>query len=289
VAGHKEGAAMTSLLVTGGTGTIGSAVIRHFLKGDKFDRIAVFSRDEQKQEEMRRSIDDARMRYFLGDVRDAARLRRAMEGVDTIVHAAALKCIHFGASNPVEFAKTNVDGSINVMEAALDNNVRRVVAISTDKAVEPICLYGATKLCAEGIFLHAKAYTGHRRTSFCVVRLGNIAHSRGSVIPYFNRLHRAGQSLPITDMDMTRYWVSQEQAQELIAEAIDGTHELYTPKAKAFRLRDLVSAYGNAKWHTVGLRDQERMYEKLDALRTSDEPDEWMSVDELRKEIACCS
>jgi UDP-N-acetylglucosamine 4,6-dehydratase len=289
VAGHKEGAAMTSLLVTGGTGTVGSAVVRHFLKGDKFNRIAVFSRDEFKQCELRRELNDDRVRFFIGDVRDAQRLRRATEGVDTIVHCAALKQIDTGVTNPVEFAKTNVDGSINVVEAALDNNVRRVVAISTDKAVEPTCLYGATKLCMEGIILHAKAYAGKRDTSFCIVRMGNIAHSRGSVIPFFNRLHKAGASLPVTDMDMTRYWVSQEQAQELIAEAIDGTHELYTPKAKAFRLRDLVSAYGNAKWHTVGLRDQERMYEKLDALRTSDEPDEWMSVDELRKEIACCS
>lgn len=276
---------MTSLLVTGGTGTVGSAVVSHFLKSKRFDRIAVFSRDEYKQWEMRTRLNDERLRFFIGDVRDAQRLRRATEGVDTIVHCAALKQIDTGVTNPVEFAKTNVDGSINVVEAALDNNVRRVVAISTDKAVEPTCLYGATKLCMEGIILHAKAYTGHRRTSFSVVRMGNIAHSRGSVIPFFNRLHKSGASLPVTHMDMTRYWVSQKQAQELIAEAVDGTHELYTPKAKAFRLRDLVSAYGDAKWHVVGLRDQERMYEKLDALRTSHQPDEWMSVEELREQL----
>lgn len=276
---------MTSLLVTGGTGTIGSAVISYYLKSERFDRIAIYSRDEFKQWEMRKRLDDPRLRFFIGDVRDADRLRRATEGVDTIVHCAALKQIDTGVTNPIEFAKTNVDGSVNVVDAALDNNVRRVVAISTDKAVEPTCLYGATKLVMEGIVLHASAYTGHRRTSFCVVRMGNIGHSRGSVIPYFNRLYRSGQSLPITSMDMTRYWVSQRQAQELINEAIDGTHELYTPRAKAFRLRDLVAAYGDARWHLVGLRDQERMYEKLDAIRSSENPDEWMTVDELRREI----
>lgn len=280
---------MTSLLVTGGTGTVGSAVIRHYLKSDRFDRIAVFSRDEFKQSEMRRSLSDDRLRFFIGDVRDTQRLRRAAEGVDTIIHCAALKQIDTGVTNPVEFAKTNVDGSINVVEAALDNNVRRVVAISTDKAVEPTCLYGATKLCMEGIVLHAKAYTGHRRTSFCVVRMGNIAHSRGSVIPYFNRLKSEGKSLPVTHPEMTRYWVSQEQAQELIAKAVDGDRELYTPKARAFRLRDLVEAY-NCPYHIVGLRDQERLYEKLDANRSSDAPEEgWMTVGELRGEIACCS
>lgn len=278
------GQEVTSLLVTGGTGTVGGCVINHYLKSQRFSRIVVFSRDEYKQSQMRRSIDDARMRYFIGDIRDAPRLKRAMEGVDTVIHCAALKQLDTGATNPVEFAKTNVDGSINVMEASLDNNVRRVVAISTDKAVEPVCLYGATKLVAEGIFSHAKAYTGHRRTSFCIVRMGNIAHSRGSVIPYFNRLKAEGKSLPVTNPDMTRYWVSQEQAQELIAEAVDGTHELYTPKAVAFRLSELVKAY-DCPYHIVGLRDQERMYEKLDANRSSDQPGTWMTVEELRKEI----
>lgn len=279
---------MTSLLVTGATGTIGGCVLRHYLKSQRFDRIVVFSRDEFKQSELRRTISDDRMRYFIGDIRDADRLRRAMEGADTVVHCAALKQIDTCAYNPAEAVRTNVDGTMNVIEAALDNNVRRVVFISTDKAVEPVCLYGATKLVGEGLILHAKAYTGHRRTSFAVCRMGNIAHSRGSVIPYFNRLKAEGKSLPVTHPDMTRYWVSQEQAQELIAEAVDGTHELYTPKARAFRLGNLVAAY-DCPWHVVGLRDQERMYEKLDALRSSDEPDEWMTVEELKKEIACCS
>ncbi len=277
---------MSSLFITGATGTIGSAVVRHYLNRQDFSRIVIFSRDEFKQSELRRELNDPRLRFFLGDVRDGNRLRRAMEGVDTVVHAAALKQIDSGALNPVEFTKTNVDGSINVIEAALDNDVRRVIAISTDKAVEPVCLYGATKLCMEGIMLHAKAYAGHRRTTFAVVRLGNIAHSRGSILPLFNRLKAEKKSLPITSLAMTRYWVSQQQAQELIAEAIGGTNEVYTPRAVAFRLRDLVEAYG-CPYHIVGLRDQERMYEKLDALRSSNEPDRWMTVEELRKEIAC--
>ncbi len=275
---------MTSLLVTGGTGTVGSAVISHYLKTDRFDRIAIYSRDEFKQSEFKRWNNDPRLRFFIGDIRDADRLRRATEGVDTIIHCAALKQIDTGVTNPIEFAKTNVDGSVNVVDAALDNNVRRLVAISTDKAVEPTCLYGATKLVMEGIVLHAHAYTGHRRTSFCVVRMGNIAHSRGSVIPYFNRLVKEGKSLPVTHVGMTRYWVSQEQAQELIASAVDGDQSIYLPKAKAFTMSALLNAY-DKPYNIIGLRDQERMYEKLDHERSSEYPDEWMTVDELRREI----
>ena len=282
---------MPSLLVTGGTGTVGSAAVRRYLTSDRFDRIVVFSHDEMKQTEMRRSLNDPRLRFFLGDVRDAQRLRRATEGVDTIVHCAALKAIESGETNPIEVVRTNVDGTANVIDAALDNNVRRVVAISTDKAVEPICLYGATKLVMEGLVLHAKAYTGHR-TTFGVVRMGNIAHSRGSVIPYFNALAKLGKSLPVTDLHMTRYWVSQEQACDLIVSAVDGIalggNDVYTPEPVAFRLADLVEAYG-LPWHLIGLRPNERPHEKLDADRASFEPSRFMTVGELRKEIACFS
>jgi UDP-N-acetylglucosamine 4,6-dehydratase len=284
VAGHKEGAAMTSLLVTGGTGTVGSAVVRHFLKGDKFDRIAVFSRDEFKQSEMRKQLKDSRLRFFLGDVRDAGRLRRAMEGIDTVVHAAAMKQIDACAYNPAEAVRTNVDGTINLIEAAIDCNVRRVVAISTDKAVEPVCLYGATKLAAEGLILHAKSYVGHRRTSFAVCRLGNIAYSRGSVLPFFDDLKRRGESLPVTSLDMTRYWVSQEQACILVDQAVFRDGEVFTPDPVSFRMSDLVKAYDHP-YHIVGLRDQERLFEKLDSERSSANPSRWMTVEEIRKEI----
>ena len=271
---------MTSLFITGATGTVGTAVVEHFLANGIYDRIVIFSRDELKQWEMKKRLNDPRLRFFLGDVRDAPRLKRAMEGVDTVVHAAALKQIDAGHFNPHEFVKTNVDGSVNVVDAALDNDVRRVVAISTDKAVEPTCLYGATKLVMEGIVLHAKAYVGKRRTSFAVVRMGNIAGSRGSIIPYFNGLARSGQSLPITDLGMTRYWVDQRQVKELIHEAISGSGEVYLPKPVAFRLKDLVEAYGVGH-HIIGLRDGEKMHEKLDANSSSEHPERFLTKAEL--------
>jgi UDP-N-acetylglucosamine 4,6-dehydratase len=275
---------MTSLLVTGGTGTVGSAVVRHFLKGDKFNRIAVFSRDEFKQSEMRKQLKDDRLRFFLGDVRDQARLRRAMEGVHTVVHAAAMKQIDACAYNPAEAVRTNVDGTMNVIEAALDNDVSRVVGISTDKAVEPVCLYGATKLVGEGLLLHAKAYAGNRRTTFALCRLGNIAYSRGSVLPFFDEMKRRGESLPVTDLRMTRYWVTQEQACALIDEAVSGKGEVYTPDVPAFKMSDLVKAY-DCPHHIVGLRDQERLFEKLDSERSSANPSRWMSVEDLRAKV----
>ncbi len=277
---------MTTLFVTGGTGTLGSAVVRYYLARKDYDRIVVFSRDEQKQEEMRRSISDERMRYFLGDIRDASRLRRAMENADTVVHAAALKCIHFGETNPVEFIKTNVDGSVNVMECALDNDVRRVVSISTDKAVQPTCLYGNTKAVAESLMLHAKAYTGHRRTSFAVVRLGNIVNSRGSVIPFFSKLRSQGKSLPVTDTRMTRYWVPDGVAMEVIATAAGGSvpGDVFTPPCAAFRMTDLLTAFG-CNYHTIGLRDGEKLHEQMNVDESSEKPERWVSQDELREAI----
>lgn len=289
MAGHAEGSQMTSLLVTGGTGTVGSAVVRHYLSRQDYSRIVVFSRDEQKQEEMRRSIDDSRLRFFLGDIRDAGRLRRAMEGVDTVVHAAALKCIHFGESNPIEFIRTNVDGSVNVVDAALDNGVRRVVAISTDKAVRPTCLYGHTKAVMESLVLHAKAYAGHRETSFAVVRMGNIVGSRGSVIPFFSRLKREGKSLPVTSLDMTRYWVPVETALELIAKACsEKESRVYTPPRAAFRLSDLVAAYRHPH-HIIGLRDGEKLHEEMEIGEDSGSPARFLDVTELEEAIACFS
>lgn len=286
---------MTSLLITGATGSVGSAVVKHYLKTSDFDRIVVFSRDELKQSEMRKELPDERLRFFLGDVRDAQRIRRATEGVDTIVHCAALKRIESGETNPIEVVRTNVDGTVNVIDAALDNNVRRVVAISTDKAVEPTCLYGSTKQVMESLVLHAKAYTGHRRTTFAVVRMGNIVNSRGSVIPYWNKLKAQGKSLPVTDTRMTRYWVPLEAAQKLIAHAVGGDPQevafvpsIYTPPRLAFRITDLLKAYAH-NWHTIGLRDGEKLHEKMNALDSSEQPERWVTIEELREAIACCS
>ncbi len=275
---------MTSLLITGGCGTIGSAVVDFYLKTDRFSRIVIFSRDEFKQSEARKRLKDDRLRFFIGDIRDPARLRRAMEGVDVVVHAAAMKQIDACAYNPAEAIRTNVDGTVNVVESALDNDVSRVVAISTDKAVEPVCLYGATKLVGEGIILHAKAYKGHRRTTFALARMGNICHSRGSVLPFFSDLKRRGESLPVTDLGMTRYWVSQDEACALIDQAVHGTGEIYTPDPPAFRMSDLIAAY-DCPYHIVGLRDQERLFEKLDANRSSANPSRWMTVEQLRRGI----
>lgn len=278
---------MTSLLVTGGTGTIGTAVVKRYLKHGGFDRIVVFSRDELKQSEMRHDLADDRLRFFLGDVRDAQRLRRACEGVDTIVHCAALKRIQSGESDPIEVVRTNVDGTVNLIDAALDNNVRRVVAISTDKAVEPTCLYGYTKATMESLILHAKSYVGKRRTSFCCVRMGNIVNSRGSVLPFFSRLVREGKSLPVTDTRMTRYWVPLTVAQDLIAVAVHRDEcAVFTPECRAFRMADLLAAYDHA-YHIIGLRDGEKMHEKMNPKESSKKPDRWVSVDELKKAIAC--
>lgn len=278
---------MTSLLVTGATGTIGTAVVKYYLKAGGFDRIVVFSRDELKQSEMRHDLADDRLRFFLGDVRDAQRLRRACEGVDTIVHCAALKRIQSGESDPIEVVRTNVDGTVNLIDAALDNNVRRVVAISTDKAVEPTCLYGYTKATMESLILHAKSYVGKRRTSFAVCRFGNIVNSRGSVIPFFSRLKREGKSLPVTDLRMTRYWVPLEAAQKLIAKAVSGDEHAicYTPACHAFRMTDLLAAF-DCEYHIIGLRPGEKLHEKMsDYTDSSDNPSRWMTVEELRKEI----
>lgn len=273
-----------SVLITGGTGTVGSAMVEYYLKTNHFQRIVVFSRDEFKQWQMRTTLKDSRLRFFLGDVRDLSRLQRATEGADTVIHAAALKHITAGETDPIEFVRTNVDGSANVVDACLDNNVRRVVAISTDKAVEPTCHYGATKKVMEGIILHAKAYTGHRRTSFCCVRMGNICHSRGSVIPYFSSLAKLGESLPITDLGMTRYWVTKEQVTNLIHSAVMGNESVYLPEPVSFRLKDLVSAY-RLPHHIIGLRDNEKLHEKLDSETSSEHPERFMTVEELRGAI----
>lgn len=273
-----------SILITGGTGTVGSAMVEYYLKHGHFQRIVIFSRDEHKQWQMRTTLKDSRLRFFLGDIRDLSRLQRATEGVDTIIHAAALKHIDAGERDPLEFVRTNVDGSVNVVDAALDNNVRRVVAISTDKAVEPTCHYGGTKKVMEGIVLHAKAYTGHRRASFAICRMGNIVHSRGSVIPYFSSLAKLGESLPVTDLGMTRYWVTKEQVTNLVNSAVMGKDEVYLPEQVSFRLKDLVGAYG-MPYHLIGLRDNEKLHEKLDAVTSSEHPERFLTVEELRGAI----
>jgi UDP-N-acetylglucosamine 4,6-dehydratase len=256
-----------SILVTGGTGSFGKSFIRHAL--DELDprRLVVFSRDELKQYEVRQLFDDdKRLRWFIGDVRDERRLLRALHEVDYVVHAAALKQVDTGEYNPFEFVKTNVMGSQNVIEACIDAGVKKVVALSTDKASSPINLYGATKLTADKLFVNGNHYAAAYETRFSVVRYGNVMGSRGSVIPYFRRLAEAGESLPITDLRCTRFFITLPQAVRLVVDSFDAMTggELYVPRIPSMKVTDLAQAIApGAAMHDVGLRPGEKLHEEM--------------------------
>ena len=273
----------SSVLVTGGTGSFGNAFVRRALAlGAR--RVVVFSRDELKQSDMRKALgDDPRMRWFLGDVRDRERLRRAMHDVDVVVHAAALKQVDTAEYNPIEYVRTNVNGSENVVEAAIDCGVRRVVALSTDKASSPINLYGATKLTADRLFVSANHYAAAYETRFSVVRYGNVTGSRGSVIPFFRRLAERGEPLPITDRRMTRFWITIDQAVEFVVDSLQLMQggELYVPKIPSMRLVDLAEAIApGAPLVDVGVRPGEKLHEEMiaadDSRRTTDLGDRYV-------------
>lgn len=256
-----------SVLITGGTGSLGQALIEHFLSETKVRRVAIYSRDELKQSELKLHFNnDKRLRWFLGDVRDLARLKRAMHGVDFVIHAAALKQVDSGEYNPIEFVKTNVLGSQNVIEAAIDTGVKKVVALSTDKASSPINLYGATKLTADKLFVAANNYSIAYGTAFCVVRYGNVMGSRGSVIPYFQELAKTNQPLPLTDVRMTRFWISLQQAVEFIMESFTlmSGGELYVPRIPSMKLLDLARViHPNCEINEIGLRPGEKLHEEM--------------------------
>lgn len=254
---------MTSLLITGGTGTVGRAVAFDALKRG-FSRVCIFSRDEYKQAVMAEEFTDSRMRWFLGDVREQARLRRALEGVDCVIHAAALKRVEAGEYNPGEFAKTNVMGTLNLIEAAHDAGVQRVVGLSTDKALNPQNAYGASKLMMERILLAANNQSGLNGTAFAVTRFGNVAGSRGSVIETWRTLIRAGAtSLPVTDRRCTRYWLSQAAAVQIVWDALNMMPRApLVPQAPAFLVSDLAEAM-QMPWHEVGLRPGESLHEQM--------------------------
>jgi UDP-N-acetylglucosamine 4,6-dehydratase (inverting) len=256
-----------SILVTGGTGSFGKAFIRYALDNLDPHRLVVFSRDELKQYEMRHLFDhDPRLRWFIGDVRDERRLLRAMHGVDYVVHAAALKQVDTAEYNPFEFVKTNILGSQNVIEAAIDAGVQRVVALSTDKASSPINLYGATKLTADKLFISGNHYAAGYDTRFAVVRYGNVLGSYGSVIPLFRRLAEAGESLPITDMRMTRFFITSPQAVKFVVDSFDIMHggELYVPRIPSMKIVDLAQAIApGTRMHTLGLRPGEKLHEEM--------------------------
>jgi UDP-N-acetylglucosamine 4,6-dehydratase (inverting) len=256
-----------SILVTGGTGSFGKAFITDLLAHHDPKRVVVFSRDELKQYEVRQLFgDDPRLRWFIGDIRDEHRLLRAMHGVDYVVHAAALKQVDTAEYNPWEFVKTNVIGSQNVIEASIDTGVKKVVALSTDKASSPINLYGATKLTADKLFITGNHYAAAYPTRFAVVRYGNVMGSRGSVIPFFRRLAEAGQSLPITDLRMTRFFITLPQAVKFVVDSFDMMQggELYVPRIPSMRIVDLAQAVApGAAMHEIGLRPGEKLHEEM--------------------------
>lgn len=314
----------SNILVTGGTGSFGQAFTRFALDNLGESRIVIFSRDELKQYEMRATFEnDPRLRWFLGDVRDVDRLKRAMRGVDFIIHAAALKQVDTAEYNPTEFVKTNIIGSQNVIDASIDSGVKRVVALSTDKASSPINLYGATKLTADKLFIAANNYASGYGTKFAVVRYGNVLGSRGSVVPYFQNLHARGLPLTVTDVRMTRFWITLNQAIEFVIRSFDlmTGGELFVPIIPSMRVLDLAHAVApGSSLIETGIRPGEKLHEEMiaadDGMRTvrlgdryvvmptradwggpevqgeplpegfsyrSDTNEQWLSIDDLRK------
>lgn len=256
-----------TILITGGTGSFGHHFVEYVLRNYKPKKIIIYSRDEYKQFVMGNQYKKHRdiLRYFIGDVRDEARLKMAMKGADYVIHAAALKQVPTCEYNPNEAIKTNINGAMNVINAALETGVEKVIALSTDKAVNPINLYGGTKLVSDKLFTAANAYSGENGTRFAVVRYGNVAGSRGSVIPFFqNIIDNGGKELPITDYRMTRFWISLEQGVELVIKALSEANggETFISKIPSFKITDLAQAMlPGCKTPEVGIREGEKLHE----------------------------
>ncbi len=257
-----------SILVTGGTGSFGNHFVEYVLKNYSPKKIIIYSRDEYKQFIMANKFQDSKdqLRFFIGDVRDKDRLKRALNGVDYVIHAAALKQVPTCEYNPIEAVKTNIDGAMNVIDAVLDTeSVKRVVALSTDKSVNPINLYGGTKLVSDKLFIAANAYVGFRDLNFSVVRYGNVAGSRGSVIPFFkNIIENGGKELPITDYRMTRFWIDLEEGVELVIKALSEARggETFISKIPSFKIIDLAEAMlPGCEKPEVGIREGEKLHE----------------------------
>lgn len=269
-----------SILITGGTGSLGKKLVQLILENYRPKKLIIFSRDELKQFEMsqRWSVNHyPSLRYFLGDVRDSERLKRACHKVDYVIHAAALKQVPAAEYNPEECIKTNIIGAMNVIEAALYNDVEKVIALSTDKACNPINLYGATKLCSDKLFTAANVYSGYHHTKFAVVRYGNVLGSRGSVIPFFKERLKTGV-LPITDPRMTRFWITLDQAAHFVNMAMVRAKgdEILVPKIPSMKIVDLAEAVApNCKQEIVGVRPGEKLHETL------------ISIDDARNTLEC--
>jgi UDP-N-acetylglucosamine 4,6-dehydratase len=254
-----------TILITGGTGSFGKKFVKTILERYSPKRVIVYSRDELKQFEMAAEYNASCMRYFIGDARDADRLNKAMDGVDFVVHAAALKHVPIAEYNPMECIKTNINGAQNVIDAALTNGVEKVVALSTDKAANPINLYGATKLASDKLFVAANNIKGSKKTSFSVVRYGNVVGSRGSVVPFFKKLVDDGaKEIPITDARMTRFWITLEEGVEFVLSSFERMQggEIFVPKIPSMRVVDLALALApNLPTKIIGIRPGEKLHE----------------------------
>ncbi len=261
------------VLITGGTGSFGKKFTLRLLETN-VKKVIIFSRDELKQYEMKQEFKDERLRFFIGDVRDKDRLYRAFDGVDHVVHAAAMKHVDACEYNPFEAVKTNIHGAQNIIEAAIDKGVEKVVALSTDKAAAPVNLYGATKLASDKLFVAGNSYAGDKNTRFAVVRYGNVVGSRGSVVPFFKKMRETGR-LPITDERMTRFWITLDQGVRFVIDSFAGMQggEIFVPKIPSMKITDLAKAIGpECDIDIVGIRPGEKLHEVMitedDARRT---------------------
>ncbi len=258
-----------SILITGGTGSFGKKFTERILKEYNPKKIIIYSRDEYKQYLMQKQFSkyNDKLRFFIGDIRDKDRLYRAFEGVDVVIHAAALKHVTVAEYNPIEAIKTNIEGATNIIDAAIDRKVQTIVALSTDKAVNPINLYGATKLVSDKLFVSANAYVGNKPTTFSVVRYGNVTGSRGSVVPFFKTLIDKGdKELPITDNRMTRFWITLDQGVDLVFKAIAEARggEIYVSKIPSYKITDLALAMKrDAHLKEIGMREGEKLHEVM--------------------------
>jgi UDP-N-acetylglucosamine 4,6-dehydratase/5-epimerase len=254
-----------TVVVTGGTGSFGKRFVETILKREQPKKVIIFSRDELKQHEMAQSHGHPALRFFIGDVRDRDRLYRAFRGVDVVVHAAALKQVPTAEYNPFEAIKTNIGGAANVIDAAIDCGVQRVIALSTDKAANPINLYGATKLCSDKLFVAANSYASHSNARFSVVRYGNVLGSRGSVVPIFVKARQTGK-LTITDKRMTRFWITLDQGVDFVLNSLKVMHggEIFVPKIPSMNILDLAEAIApNCKIEFTGIRPGEKLHEVM--------------------------
>lgn len=273
-----------TILITGGTGSFGKQYTETLLTRYKPKKIIIFSRDELKQFEMQQVFDQPCMRYFIGDVRDRERMMQATKGVDYIIHAAAMKQVPAAEYNPMECIKTNIDGAENVIRASIENGVKKVIALSTDKAANPVNLYGATKLCSDKLFVAANNIVGGEIPRFAVVRYGNVVGSRGSVVPFFQKLLKEGaDSLPITDMRMTRFWITLQQGVDFVIKNFSRMKggEIFVPKIPSVKMTDLAKAIApEIPMKEIGIRPGEKLHEKMcpkdDSYRTLEFEDHYV-------------